>query len=45
MGGAINNKFYVVGGYNGSTYVTTGEVYDPSTKSWSSIAPMTTTRG
>jgi hypothetical protein len=40
MGGAINNKFYVVGGYNGATYVNTGEVYNPATNTWTAISNM-----
>ena len=38
-GGAINNKFYVAGGFNGAN-VGAVEVYDPGTGAWTSLAPM-----
>ena len=42
--GVINGKLYVVGGYNGSSSLTTLEVYDPATNTWEAKAPMPTAR-
>jgi influenza virus NS1A-binding protein len=36
---ALNGKVYVVGGWNGSS-LSSCEVYDPSTGTWSSTAPL-----
>jgi N-acetylneuraminic acid mutarotase len=42
---AVNGKIYAFGAYNynGTTYYTGGK-YDPATDTWSTIAPMTTSR-
>jgi N-acetylneuraminic acid mutarotase len=42
---ALGGKIYVVGGYNGSSYLNTLEVYDPATDTWSTKANMPTARG
>jgi N-acetylneuraminic acid mutarotase len=45
---ACQNKIYVIGGNNGSSgyvnYLSTNEVYDPSTDSWETKKPMPTGR-
>ena len=38
--GVINDKLYVVGGFNGFTPVANLDVYDPSTNTWTSLAPI-----
>ena len=40
-----NGKVLVTGGYNGSAYVATSELYDPASNSWTSVAAMTVARG
>jgi N-acetylneuraminic acid mutarotase len=35
-----DGRIYVVGGYNDSGYLSTVEVYDPSTNTWSTTAPL-----
>lgn len=39
----INEKIYVIGGYNGS-YLNNVEVYDPKTNSWETKAPLSIAR-
>ena len=41
---ALGGKLYAVGGYDGSTYLNSAEVYDPIDNSWNSIAPMNISR-
>ena len=41
---AFNGKLYVVGGYDGSKFLNTGEVYDPVTNTWTTIADMNSRR-
>ncbi len=36
----IGNRLYVFGGYNGSNFLNTCEMYDPIKNEWTSIAPM-----
>ena len=43
-GGVINGKFYVVGGRGASNSATALEVYNPSSNTWSPLAPMPTGR-
>jgi N-acetylneuraminic acid mutarotase len=43
-GAEINGLIYQVGGFDGGSILSSGNVYDPSTDSWSSIADMGTTR-
>ena len=38
--GVLNNKLYVIGGYNGQRAEKTCEVYDPATHRWSTIAKL-----
>ncbi len=33
----VGGKIYVIGGFTGSTYITTIQVYDPATDTWDSI--------
>jgi formylglycine-generating enzyme required for sulfatase activity/N-acetylneuraminic acid mutarotase len=40
----LNNKIYCIGGYNGSSYVATVEVYDPATDKWATLPNMPTAR-
>ena len=40
-----NGKLYVIGGYDGSTFINKVEAYDPGGNSWSLCAPMPTIRG
>jgi N-acetylneuraminic acid mutarotase len=40
----VNNKIYIIGGFNNSGHISTNEVYDPSTDTWSTKAPMPTAR-
>jgi N-acetylneuraminic acid mutarotase len=37
-------KIYALGGYDGSSRLNTAEAYDPSTNTWTAIAPMGTAR-
>lgn len=37
---ASRGKVYVFGGYDGSSFLRTGEVYNPATNKWSNIADM-----
>ena len=30
----VNNKLYAIGGYDGKNFLTTVEIYDPTTNSW-----------
>jgi hypothetical protein len=41
---AVNNVIYVIGGKNGSSYLSTNEAYDPATNSWTTKASMPTAR-
>jgi uncharacterized protein (TIGR03437 family) len=43
-GGAINGKFYVVGGRGNPAAATALEVYDPQTNAWALLAPLPTGR-
>lgn len=43
-GAEDNGLIYQVGGYDGSQILSSGNVYDPSTDSWSAIANMSGTR-
>jgi len=46
VGGAIENKFYVVGGVDDQFHLTRNlDVYDPATNTWKSLAPLPTTLG
>eukprot|EP01043_Picozoa_sp_COSAG02_P106339 COSAG02_NODE_42343_length_385_cov_0.947552_1_plen_100_part_01 len=38
------SRVLVAGGSYGSSYLSTAEVYDPQSNSWSSVAPMGTKR-
>jgi hypothetical protein len=42
--GLINGVLYAVGGANNNFYFRTVEAYDPATNSWSTKAPMPTSR-
>ena len=37
---AVNDKVYVVGGYDGTNYLQDCDEYDPSTNTWTSKADM-----
>jgi N-acetylneuraminic acid mutarotase len=39
----VGGKIYVIGGFTGSDYITTIQVYDPATDSWDSITNATGT--
>lgn len=41
---SVNDKIYVIGGYNGSSAVNLVEVYDPRENVWCCLAPMHTKR-
>lgn len=41
---AVDGIIYAIGGYNGGSYLSTVEAYDPAADSWSTMAPMTTVR-
>ena len=43
-GGAMGANLYVVGGYDGTTKLTTLECYNPSTSTWGTLNPMSTAR-
>lgn len=40
----LNGKLFVCGGYDGSTFLRTVEMYNASTCQWTHIAPMNVTR-
>jgi formylglycine-generating enzyme required for sulfatase activity/N-acetylneuraminic acid mutarotase len=40
----LNNKIYCIGGYDGSSYISTVEVYDPATDKWTTLPDMPTAR-
>ncbi len=40
----MNGLVYAIGGFDGSTGLSSGEVYDPKTGMWRSIANMSTRR-
>ena len=42
--GVVNGKIYVIGGLDGSGYLTTNEEYDPVANAWTTRAPMPTPR-
>merc|ERR1711872_444076 len=44
MGVAIDGLLYVVGGWDGSKILTSGEVYNPVTKEWKDLPDMITPR-
>ena len=43
-GGVFNNKIYVFGGVNNKHEVSTDEVYDPASNTWSTAPPIPTAR-
>lgn len=43
-GGTLNNRIYVFGGNNGSKEISTNEIYDPSTGTWSVAPALPTAR-
>jgi len=42
--GVLEGPMYAVGGHDGWSYLTTVERWDPQTKMWSYVAPMSTAR-
>lgn len=40
----LDGKLYACGGYDGSTFLRSVEVFDPRVNKWSLIAPMSVTR-
>lgn len=40
----LEGPMYAVGGHDGWSYLTTVERWDPQTKMWSYVAPMSTAR-
>jgi N-acetylneuraminic acid mutarotase len=40
----LNNKIYLIGGYNGTSYIATVEMYDPSIDKWSTMPDMPMSR-
>jgi N-acetylneuraminic acid mutarotase len=38
--GVVNNKIYVVGGWNGSSCTSVVEAYDPATNTWATVASL-----
>ena len=40
----LGGKLYSIGGYSGTTYLSTVEMYDPVTDTWTSLANMRTAR-
>ena len=43
-GGVINNKIHVFGGVNNNHEISTDEVYDPASNTWSTAPPIPTAR-
>ena len=41
----VNNKIYVIGGFNDNENLAANEMYDPITDTWEQKAPMPTPRG
>lgn len=41
----INGVFYIIGGHNGSNFLSTVEAYDPARDAWTAKAAMPTARG
>jgi kelch-like protein 17 (actinfilin) len=41
---ALGGKLYAVGGYDGTTPLSSVEVFDPQTNAWTALAPMSTRR-
>lgn len=41
----INGVFYIIGGHNGSNFLSTVEAYDPAMDAWTAKAAMPTARG
>lgn len=41
---SFNGKIYVCGGYDGTTFLQSAEVYDPAVGGWTYITPMRVTR-
>ena len=41
---ALNGKIYAVGGYDGSSFLKSVEVFDPMTNKWSYVSSMKVTR-
>lgn len=39
-----NGKVLVTGGYNGASYLSSTELYDPSTRLWTNVGNMTSAR-
>ncbi|KAE8745484.1 hypothetical protein FOCC_FOCC007864 [Frankliniella occidentalis] len=40
----LNGKIYVCGGYDGSVFLQTVEMFDPATNEWKFVAPMNVMR-
>jgi len=40
----LDGKIYVIGGCHGNRPLASAEVYDPSTKQWTPMAPLNTSR-
>jgi kelch-like protein 18 len=40
----LEGKLYACGGYDGSTFLRSVEVFDPKTEKWNHVAPMSVTR-
>ena len=41
----LNGKIYACGGYDGSSFLKTVEVFDPVTKKWAQVKKINTTYG
>ena len=41
---ALHGKIFAVGGYDGSSFLKSVEVFDPISNKWSMVAPMNVTR-
>ena len=41
---ALDGKLYVAGGYDGSNYLSSVEMYDPAENAWEEVAPLLTAR-